>query len=330
MNFILGGELIGGVGSLPPKPQIRYDQYKTHAIPPSAINAQGQLVVAMRVWRSTVSDFSWEGGPYEGPFLIGTDVQLVRHALIPKYLSLLLVIVYVLMGVYHIFLYWHSKELNEYLWFGLLAIFMGAYGFMSSQWKHIIDLDYALIKKLELAVLYLIPVFALEFFWRILAIHPKRIFRLYQVSFLALVPIVIILPGFLVSFRTLRIWQIGVLPVLLGVTIVILWYSWKGYPEARIIFVGTLVLSGTGLNDIANAHQIINTYRIAPVGFMVLIFSMAISLANRIARLFSNLEAEVVERTKELQKANKKLEQFARVDSLTHILTVEPFLKSRV
>ncbi len=322
-----GGKLIGGVGGLPPNPQIRYDQYKTYEIPSEAIDDKGQLVLAVRVWRSKIIDLPSEGGFYEGSFLIGTNSQLIKFALTSKYLSLLLVIIYVLMGFYHIFLYWHSKELNEYLWFGLLAIAMGVYGFMFSQWKHIIELDYTLIKKIEFAALYIIPVLALEFYWQILAIRPKRILRLYQLSFLVLVPIVIILPGLLISFRTLRAWQIWVLPTLVGSAAMMLWYSWKGNPEARIILIGTAVLSGAGLNDIATDHQIINTPRMAPIGFAVLIFSMSISLARRITRLFSNLEQEVAQHTKELQAANKKLEQVASIDSLTQIYNRRSFLE---
>ncbi len=321
-----GGQLIGGVGSLPPKPQIRYDQFKTYEIPPEAIDNQGRLVLAIRVWRSTVIDLHWEGGFYEGAFLIGTISQLNKRTLTPQYLSLLMIILYLLIGFYHIFLYWHSKELKEYLWFGFLAIAMGVYGFMTSQWKHAVELEYILLKKIEFATLYIIPVLTLEFFWQILTVRPRRIFRIYQLSFLVLVLLVVILPGFLINFRTLRVWQIWVLPALVGTFGMMFWYSWKGHPEARIILIGTFVLSVTGLNDIATDHQILQTPRMAPIGFAALILSMSISLARRITRLFTNLEQEVAERTKELKEANKKLEQAASIDLLTQIYNRRSFL----
>ncbi len=144
-ELYIGGELVGGVGSLPPNPQIRYDQYKTYRIPSEAINSQGHLTLAIRVWRSTVIQNSWEGGLYEAPLLLGISDQLNQNTLQRLYTSLFLVIFYFLIGFYHIFLYWHSKSLDEYLWFGLLTISISVQTFMTSQLPHATQLNYILL-----------------------------------------------------------------------------------------------------------------------------------------------------------------------------------------
>ena len=326
-ELYIGGELVGGVGSLPPSPQIRYDQHKTYRIPSEAINAQGHLTLAIRVWRSTVIDHSWEGGLYEPPLLLGISNQLNRGILQRLHTSLFLVILYLLIGFYHIFLYWRGKGLDEYLWFGLLTIAISVYAFMTSQLQHATQFDYALLKKIEFSVLYITPALALEFFWRILSVRPKHIFRLYQFSFSVFALIIIVIPGFLVNFKTLSLWHIWVLPAIFGIANMLVRHSWKGHFEARTILVGSFIFAGTILNDIASDNGILNTLKLGPIGFTALIFSLTVSLANRITWIFSNLEQKVAERTKELQEANKKLEQTAHVDFLTQIFNRRAFLE---
>ena len=67
-----GGELVGRVGKLPPQPEIQYDRARVFAIPHRAIDADGRLVLAMRVWGGDQAMVDhWYGGPYRGEFQVG-------------------------------------------------------------------------------------------------------------------------------------------------------------------------------------------------------------------------------------------------------------------
>ena len=45
-----GGVLLGGVGKLPPNPEMAYDRYRTFPIPRAAVDEQGRIQLAVRVW----------------------------------------------------------------------------------------------------------------------------------------------------------------------------------------------------------------------------------------------------------------------------------------
>lgn len=61
------GRLIGGIGGLPPHPQLVDDQRATFPIPDTAIAADGTLMIAVRVWHSPALASLTGGGMYPSP-----------------------------------------------------------------------------------------------------------------------------------------------------------------------------------------------------------------------------------------------------------------------
>src|SRR5262245_55147021 len=76
-----GGVLLGGVGGLPPGPRMEYDRIRTYFVPPGAIGRNGDLVLALRVWKADIKDTNL-GGAYHGAFLLGQVDELARRELL--------------------------------------------------------------------------------------------------------------------------------------------------------------------------------------------------------------------------------------------------------
>ena len=121
-----GGQKIGRVGSLPPFPKMEYDRIATFKIPQESFSSDGHLVLALRVWKSAEKDDAL-GGPYERNFLLGPIEHLVQKEFLSEIPLLLLSCIFFMVGIYHLHLYFRRRNLNEYLWFGLLAVLMPPY-----------------------------------------------------------------------------------------------------------------------------------------------------------------------------------------------------------
>lgn len=321
-----GGQLLGGVGKLPPEPQIVYDKFAIYPIPLSAIDAAGRVVVAVRVWRPQQSwCCSTAGGAYEGPFMVGKVSQLMGDIGVREIAALVLSVLYGVFGLYHLYLYRRNPQLRQYLWFGLLTVAVGVYTFSISQWKHSVDIPYLLHKKIEYGVLYIMPAIGLEMMWCLLDYRPKRWARAYQLSFVAMMAIVVLVPNFDVHFVTLKIWQVWAMPGILALLVQIIWNAQMANQEARTILVGMAIFTATIMNDIMVNQAVISTPRLASFGFAAIIVSMAVSLANRFTQMFSNLELQVGERTRELSAANERLLEVSRIDVLTRLLNRRGF-----
>ena len=126
-EFYAGGALIGRVGRLPPEPTPVADRVRIYEIPPAAIDEDGLLVLAVRVWRDETLGWSSTAGMYEGNFLLGDTFDLVRSVYFREAITLLLAITYFVFGIYHLYLYARNRKLSEFLWFGITTLLVGIY-----------------------------------------------------------------------------------------------------------------------------------------------------------------------------------------------------------
>ncbi|MCZ6828176.1 MAG: GGDEF domain-containing protein, partial [Gammaproteobacteria bacterium] len=324
-----GGVLLGGVGKLPPNPEMVYDRYHTFPIPRAALDEEGRVNLAVRVWRHQLRYGKSSAGAFEGPFLVGTVFDLTSAKGFDQLSLLVLSSLYLVFGIYHLYLYRRNPQLRQYLWFGLLTVGFGLYAFLVSQWKHFLEVPFLLLKKIEYGVLYTMPAVGMEMIWSLLGFRPQRWARLYQLSFPVLAAVAVLVPGYSILFLTLTPWQVWALPGMLAVLVQIIWYS-QGYPspartEARTVLIGTVIFVLTAMNDILVEQGLLEMPRLVPLGFAAVLISMAVSLANRFTLMFSNLEARVNERTQELIEANVRLREAARGDVLTGLLNRRGF-----
>lgn len=321
-----GGELIGGVGKLPPLSEISYDRQRVLRIPERAVSADGELVLALRVWGGEdASVQSWSAGPISGDYRLGEYRTLLLGSFVGEVPGLLLCALIFAFGLYHLYLYARNRALDTYLWFGLAALNISLYGLMLTQWKYLFDISFLTMKKLEFGMIYLFPAVGIQLVWSLLQLPIGRLLRAYQLSFVALSLVIVSVPGHTIHHQTLTFEQLWLIPILGYTPWVILREARAGNAEARTVAVGTLLFLAACVNDLLIDLAHLETVRLAPIGFVAILIAMAISMANRFTSMFGALETEVAERTAELSEANEKLALAARVDHLTSLLNRRGF-----
>ena len=314
-----GGIRLGAVGILPPaSPRADYDRHATYAIPPPAVDASGRVVIAVRAWNAPETN-GRVPALVEGPFLIGPMAELTRRELMSELPELILAVVFLVFGLYHLQLHRRRPELREYLWFGLVAVGAALYTFLRTQWKYVLLHDFVRLKEAEHALLFVMAPLYIAFLFPFLSwpIHP--VLRAYQALNLGAAAASLASPGLWLNLRILTVWEYATFlftPYALSVVA----RTWaRGHPEGRTIGFGALALSAAYMNDTLLDLGWITTRRLIPFGFAVFVFSMAVSLANRFTRVHGevdmlrlDLERRVAERTGELQQANIELQARTR------------------
>ncbi len=321
-----GGELIGSVGRLPPLNETDYDRERVLSISESAVDADGRLVLALRVWggEAALVD-SWGAGPISGEFKLGYFRDLLIGGVIAELPGLIFAAMTLFFGCYHLYLYGRNRNLEAFFWFGLMACNVAVYGVMITQWKYITDLSFLSMKKIEFGAVYLLPAVGMQMIWSLLGLPISRWLRAYQVSFVAASLLVVLIPGHTVHYQTLSIWQLWIIPIMAWAPWVLLRESRAGNAEARTVLLGTIIFIGAAVNDMLIDMVHLETARIAPLGFIAVLVAMAVSLANRFTTMCRELEVEVAERTAELSEANEQLARVARFDHLTGLLNRRGF-----
>ena len=301
-----GGELLGEVGG--PPPEMAYERHRTFAIPRRTVADDGSLVLALRIWRAdAVGRLS--GGIRQTP-LFGRLEMLVRRESRAQAPGLALTVLFFFVGLYHLQLYRRRPEQRAYLWFSLLVVGTAVYTFLSSQQRFWLSDDFVLLKEWEYLAKFLMPALALQFLWSLLGEPIGRPLRLYQLSHPALGLLAATTPGLELNLAILSWWGPWCLPGIVVFVALIVRHVRRGDPEARTVGIGFLALAGTFCYDLLAANNLVPQVYLTPYGLTVLIFSMAVSLADRFSRvhrqldaLRNDLERRVEQRTRELTDA---------------------------
>lgn len=321
-----GGQLLGAVGKLPPLSEVNYDRKMAFKIPRGAIDETGKLVLAMRVWGGTASGVrNFGGGPYEGSFKIGSYAHLLQSGIVGQMPGLLISVLFIGFGIYHLYLHRRNRQLESYFWFGLMAINVGIYALTLNQWKYLLGWSFVSYEKIEFSAIYLFPALAMQLIWTLLGRPITRLQRVYQVGFVLVALSVAMVPGLDIHYATLSYWQVYTIPLVLFGPWIIFQEARAGNSEARTALAGVLVFVATCINDLSRDLAGVETSRLLPYGFVAVMLSMAVSLANRFTLMFNALEDEVAERTADLQAVNLQLADAARHDLLTGLLNRRGF-----
>ncbi len=303
-----GGERVGGVGRLPPSPEAHYDLHRVYSIPASAVSADGRLVLALRVWRNPAVIRQWETGPYFGDFLLGNvgdlRAELLRQALLP---NVVLAALYLMLGLYHLLIARRNPVLKEFFWFGLFSIALAAYTFETSQSKFILEIPYPWHKKLELLLLYLAPILFSNTLLAVTRTPGNLLTRGFNVVFGLYFITALIGPGDTVMSAALRSYQYLAAVWALALAALMGWRAYQGSRSARAVVVLLLLLFAAVFNDVLLQTALIGSGNVLYIVFALLLFFMALLMAERYTDTLKKLETSVENRTAELVSANREL-----------------------
>lgn len=317
-----GGKFVAGVGKLPPHSDtaIDFNRQAVMAIPLSAISAEGELVLALRVWAGETAALSFAGGgPWRGQFELGSYGRLLISAFMSEMPRLHSSMFYILFGLYHLYLYFRNRQLKSFLWFGLIAIDIGLYGLMLSQWRDYLGWSFVLYQKLEYGSVYIIPALSIQLLWTLLGQKIGPFLRAYQLYFVVVALALLMTPGLNWHLLTMGLWQFSTVPAMVLAGGLVLRKAWFGYPEARTVALSVLIFIATCLNDIAVDNFDYHAVKLLPWGFLAVLVSMAVSLGNRLTATLNRLEDEVSQRTAELSELNQRLLESSLLDPLTGV-----------
>jgi signal transduction histidine kinase/HPt (histidine-containing phosphotransfer) domain-containing protein/ActR/RegA family two-component response regulator len=305
-----GGQKLGGIGRLPPQASVVYNRHAIYEIPPSAVNSQRQLLLAIRVWRNEAAGAGGASGPYEGPFLIGGSGDLngiaARDSLMP---GMLMAALYLVVGLYHLFIARRNPSMREFLWFGWFAIGLSLYSMETSQWRFNIDIPFLWHLKLEYTALYLLPFLATEVLARIARIPPNLVSRLFKYLFLVFAVVVAIVPTIRIHYLTLPNFQYLAAVWALYTAGLMGWHAFRGNREAAAITILLLLLLVSLINDIFMSGALLGITETIYIVFGMTILLMAVLMANHYTATLAKLELSVEERTVDLLQTNKQLEE---------------------
>ncbi len=314
----VGGELLGGVGG--PPPDMQYDRHQTYAIPRRLVAPDGTLVLSVRVWRDSAVG-TRSGGIRQAP-VFGDLQSLIRRQGRSHLPPAILTVLFFAVGIYHLQLYRRRPEQSVYLSYSALTFVTAAYTFLNSQPRFLFFDDYVALKEWNYVFMFLAPALAIEFLWSFFGVKIRGWLRWYQLAGPVLGIAAAVTPGLAFNLAILPWWMLAMLPGIVLVIVVIIRHVVRGDPEARPVGFGTLVLATTFGNDLLASNNLVPQNYLTSYGFAIFIFSMAVSLANRFARVHrqlddfrGELESRVEQRTRELEAAKSAAETADRAKS---------------
>jgi signal transduction histidine kinase len=223
-----------------------------------------------------------------------------------------------IMGLYHLGLFFYRRKDHGALWFGLLCLIvtarvlltgakLGAGFFPSIPLFALLKLEYlSLYGSITPFAIFLRMLFPAEF--------SRAVARAIAGISLLVCAAVIFLPARLYT-HTLPGFQILVLVSGIYAIVALVRVNLARRDGALTILTGTIVFFGTAVNDILYTQFLIGPGLLFPAGLFFFTFAQAAALSGRIARAFNtseelstSLELRVEERTRELQHARDESE----------------------
>jgi signal transduction histidine kinase len=342
-ELYIDGVRVCGEGSLPPEPAFGPLWPVATVCPVGAALDDGRAVLALRTWGSPHGKPGWRVWPNYGPSHdvgLGLDDWWFHKGRAP-FMEVAIAVVVLFAGLLHLQLWWRRRERSEYLWFGLATVSFGlsvvvemgnnATG-VFDYWPHLARTP-QLLKALAVSG---ITVFVFRILDRTMPVWMKGLVAVVLALATALVASVYYEPVY--AFVS-KAWLLGVVAGALSLVGFVVVDAWRGNADARTLALGLLTLFACGVFDATSSLFDLRFQATAQYGFLFAAGSMALTLSNRFARAYADLDAlnaelelkvatrnaELEERGAELQERNAEIE--ARNTELlatqTHLVQAE-------
>jgi signal transduction histidine kinase/ActR/RegA family two-component response regulator len=306
---------------------------EVHSIPATAVGRDGRVALALRVrrigWADDADSLASAAG---GTFLLG-DERALRdrieaawsHRLLGDLPVLFLCVLFLAVAPHHLLLFGRRRQQTEHLWFGLLALAFATNTFASSYWIYQLTPRYDLAVRISDASGHAAALLAVQFLWTFFARPIPSWLRAYQVSHGVLALFVGLWPDVRLMVESQGLRKLWLLPLLLAAAALLLGEMRRGDVEARTITLAGLVLIALEALELAGKPLLgpwSSTVPLPPFGFAAVLLAMSVSLSGRFRRvhderdrLLLTLEAEVGERTRDLEGAKEEAQAASRAKS---------------
>ncbi len=310
-KLFINGKLLSKMGEVSKNPDTYIPERKIQYITYQPITKEIFITLL-------ISNYQYYEGGLNHSISIGNpeivnQVRLDRIALDLFVAGILLV-----MGVYHLSLFYLRRDDNSPLYFGIFCVLISFRILIMGEiyLRNIFpNLKYSQNLVIEFFTIYLGLAIFNEFISSLYPLEIISIFKKLVSSFGIIFGAIVLLFPIYYFTSILPIYQIFLVLFLLYTIYVFtkaIVYKREG---ARTILLGFMVFGFVIINDILYANNIINTGDLGPHGFVFFVFSQAFLLTSRFAKAFHqvkdlslNLERKIADRTRDLDLQKTKIE----------------------
>ncbi len=290
------GQPMGTVGKMPPnEPNVPFFLPRAFAVPPEATRA-GRFTLTLRVWQIPTFKVLGTNSPVgRGLFLVGPleEIRVVvakRSGHSMGMAQMRLVFLMILFGagaVLFLWLFLRRREQTELLPFAVICLSVVLIGLLSLlAFMEILDLMVAIRLMPAAGLLHLLAL--PEFLSRLLLSRPPgKVLRGFQVYSLAsMLPIMVVGPYFETSL--VLIFPLLITASYIGIGLWVIALAFRGNREARTIAVGVFAVV---VVDLYTTLRPATLFPVGWIGWLLLLFAMAASIAQRVVRSRDELDA---------------------------------------
>jgi len=288
----------------------------------------GENILALRI----VGDptFKHTGLYHSSPYFIDDYEKILEYS--SESISLVLVVLYLFFGLYHVFLFINRRSERYNFYFGMFAVMLSVYLFMRTHTVDLLISDTGIMYRVELISLFmLVPLIGA--FAELIIKHSLSIVTKLYSAFCLLLILPIPFAPLPFCYDILRIWQsTAIIPILYYLIFTVAYSFILAVREKRNqarsefgrpsymsavgkalattvvgnILIGTIVLIATTLFDIMDAVFLTLGLVLTRYGFFVFVAGITLVLANRflfLHRKVENLNIDLGKKVVELDTA---------------------------
>lgn len=244
-------------------------------------------------------------------------------------ISLMLIGIYAVVGLYHLFLFYRRREERYNFYYGAFAFIVSLYIYTRTSVIFENNWDTAIIQKFEFAILYPGVVFLIESLGALFNNKPNRWTKYYAYFSYTICVLTLLCPEMYLAEYILRVWQISVLVCVLPLILYTFYLAIsKKANNAKLLLTGFIFFMAASIYDILESlffntgiAFVKYTFMMYILGFAGVLANHFISIHNEIEELNENLEKKVEDRTKALSTSLGEIQKLKDQQDGDYFLT---------
>lgn len=301
--FYLNGVEIGRLGSVEPYRSGSYNRLLAD-IPPAAVKPDAPDRLAVALYSNGVYPYFFA----DSDMRAGAAGDLYAWYYRAEIISIALLSVYFVVGLYHLLLFVRRRSDLHNLYFGIFCTVVSLYWLFRTGSRDLVFANYIDLRiRMEYIALFALGPLLIQFLAQFFYQRHSR-FGLAYGAFCAALALLVLFGGYELNQTALSVWQLSAAPLLIAFVIYIMVAIYRGRSEGWYILGGMLLLTAAGIHDVLAARGVLDGPHIARFTFVAFILGIAGLLAarfmrvhNEVEELNSSLERKVEERTRQLQ-----------------------------